>query len=616
MNFSFSQFGFEKNKIKITITAHVTPVIMFKNFTLLIHLSVYFLTQFSLYSSSNLSSSSAAGISVDSELQDSDGKIYKRRRASASRSPLEPKTHDSSSSSSGVFVTPNPDASFSFDSSEIDFEALLNSGIEDSDISAAAEEPGWIGSSEYKEFISIEDDPSSQTPTVPVYDNDRPFRADVNGKSVVVGIEVSHEEFFSNFIVTCDTSRVFGSAANMKRDRIFVGKNLQIIVDQEFDRDVPIPSKYPLHPIFFVARELLIRFIHSNDCAAIKDLIDAGLDTSFDIYNSETFLRFNCLHYAMRFVRNISVQTVELLLASGINPNAFDSDGYLPMHYLSFSNNIGFIHTFIKHGANFNLASNRPDWMASIHYYAVKKNFLMLKALVYMTNVDINQVDFKGRQLIHLAIYLKNVDLFDDILARPNIGIDFICVMKVFALIEEFVAENKMKKQFLFRFVKHLIKRNVHSSHLHYIIFTLIKQQNMAALEMFHTKKLKFDFTHHSQFGRNAICPLSYAIEKDSLEVFKFFQRIGLRVDSVFDEHVVIYAIKNSAFEILTYYFDSEPRTGKADVYYFPCLELILESDSVRMMEIFIARFQIANSFFKAKATLLTAPNIYNHLNK
>lgn len=449
---------------------------------------------------------------------------------------------------------------------------------------------------------------SAPSETVPHSIFDGPFRADFMRKTVILNHEtspISLEEFQDHFLNLCETNLIFQTASVHKSEHYFIGSELNLVVDADSEVpnalcDISVTSvadtadkepvaSIPLHPIFVLAREILVYAVVKGKIEILREAMAAGMNFNFDILFKPTGLRMNLLHFVCGFSAYSSTEVVKFLIEEvGFDPNQADSHGFAPLHLVAFRDNFKIAEALLISGADPNLYTSRSDYSAAIHIAAKWKSYYFLKPFIYLKGVKINLIDSNGNHLIHLALKNKSFSCFSDLLKHSKILLEFQVVRSAFKLIRDLIPIED--DRFYDVLIDHVLKRSgAHESHLHFITYYLLLNENISALKIFLSKGFDFSFIHLGQFGRPPSTPLTVSVRHDCLESFKFLISIGISLTEnlVIPEinHVLCLAIHRNAILIVKHLLD----TLEFDVLVVvDCLKSILKTDNSTIFKVFL----------------------------
>lgn len=430
---------------------------------------------------------------------------------------------------------------------------------------------------------------------------DGPFRADFKGQTVVINgpnSPISLEEFQIYFLYLTELHPFFQQLALYPREHFLKEAELALFqVDRDFEGNLPVPLPLlvepPLHPIYQLAREVLVYSVGKGKMDVINSALKAGMNLNFTITLKQNGLRMNLLHFLLRLTGPKTVEMINFLVKDAkIDPNALDSFGFAPFHYLAdCENSFPLAEELIKLGANPNIISARPDFNAPIHIAMKRRNYSFLKPFINLPSVDVNLADSRRLNLVHLAILRQSLSAFTDLLQHPRLVLDFNPLRIAFCIILTKVPAST-EDRFLDALTAHVVNRKgVHASHFHYAIFQMILAEYVAALKAFHRQKVDFSFVHKSEHGRPDSTPLSFTIRKDRLNSFIFFESIGLLgmllTENLYSQSLV-QAVSSGSTKILSHLLEKFIPTLET---ISECIRLVLQADRADLLKIFIDKF-------------------------
>lgn len=465
---------------------------------------------------------------------------------------------------------------------------------------------------------------------------DVPFRADYNGKTILLNHEtspISMQEFNNHFLHLCEVNRLFEAASLFKGEHYFIKDELTMEIDAEayeaqlansamnhVDQSTGSGPVYvpPLHPLFRLTREIVVYSVGKGRLEVLKEAKASGMNMNFDIFFKSFGLKLNLLHFACIIKSPNSCEVIRFLIKeAGFDPNQVDSSGYAPLHHVAYHNNVELSQVLISLGADPNMFSKRSDYFAPIHIAAKVKSYAFLKHLIHFRLVAINALNFEGHHMIHYAIRNRSFSFFSALLNDPGILLDISVVRLAFKMIPVCLAPEDIDR-FNEAFIDHLMNRQTaHESHLQFIVFDLIINENLSPLRVLHSKGFKFDFIHKSHLQRPNSSPLIVSVFFDKLESFKFLLSIGISLTENLGfpnlDHIIILAIHRNSLSIIQHFLDIS--TTLSDALMGACLNAILKGDFANVMKMFLDKFgDEIWSKFEEGIDPETHPNIFKLL--
>lgn len=455
--------------------------------------------------------------------------------------------------------------------------------------------------------------PASTAPKSSIFN--APFRVDYNGQTILLNHEtspISMQEFHDFFVHLCETNRLFHDASIFKGEHFFIKNELDMDVDAEaYEAQLALTNStmnqdnqtsqntgsgpvHILHPIFRLAREILVYCVGKGRLEGLEEAKAAGMNMKFDTYFKSYGLKASLLHFACIIKSPNTCEIVKFLIKEiGFDPNQVDSVGLAPLHHVAYNDNSELSEVLISLGADPNIFVKRSDYFAPIHLAAKMKSYAFLKPLIHLKLVDINALNYEGHHVIHFAIMNRSFSFFRALLNDPGILLEIPVVRFAFKMIPVCLAPENIDR-FSDVLVEHLINRqNAHVSHLHFIIFDLIINENLSALRSFHSKGFKFDFIHISNHSRPNSSPLLVSVFFDKLESFKFLLSIGISLTENLGfpnlDHIIVLAIYRKSLSIIQHFLDIS--TTLSDALMDTFLNAILKGDFAHIMKMFLDKF-------------------------
>ena len=503
-----------------------------------------------------------------------------------------------------------------------DFDSFkFNSGIGIIDISIEE-----LSNMNKSELIKEESDQISKH-------SSEPFRADYNGKTVIVipsGLHeekyikaacISYKHFQEHLLLLSSCNLSFETLGRYNEKHLLLDCEMGVInIDPEFTESKTSQEQNhgnipPLHPLYSLAREALIADVFQGKTSFIKDAISAGINMNFSILVEPIQCRMNFLQFLLKYGSNRSQKLIDMLVNKAkIDLKYYDSDGLSLIHNLAISDDVEALISIERARAgkiDLNCYTNRSNFAAAIHLAAKFKSYRFLKYFLNLPGVNINAPDSFQNHVIFYAINLDSFSFFSDLLKHPKIVLKYEIVRKSFILIRNVISiQDSM--QFYVALAEHLVTRHrAHVSHLHFTIYCLLLSENIAALEAFKFNGFDFSFIHKGQRNFNDSTPLLVAISHDRVNSFKFLQQALPRQ---LISQLVSWAVFCNSCKILQFLLETDQ---VPEISFESLLNSLLQSDNAEMFQVVMGKLgqeKVWTLIDKEQIYLSTCPNIVVYL--